>query len=164
MNREVSAKTVTFSEQMLRQVEEVCRRYPTRMAALLPVLSLAQEEHGWLSGEVLDAVADLLEVPRAHVRSVASFYLFFRTAPVGRHLVMLCDNLTCMLHGAESLLEYLSRKLGIPEGGTTPDGRFTLIPMECIGGCDTPPAMLVDKDFYGNLTPEKVDEILEKYR
>ncbi len=154
---------VTFSEQMLRQVEEVCQRYPTSMAALLPVLHLAQEEHGWLSGGVLDAVADLLGLPRAHVRSTASFYLFFRTTPHGRHLIMLCDNLTCMLHGAESLLEYLSRKLDIPKGGTTPDGRFTLIPMECIGGCDTPPAMLVDKDFHGNLTPKRVDEILEKY-
>jgi len=137
--------------------------YPDTRAALLPALLIAQDELGHLSTEVMRSVAAELNVPETDVFGVATFYSLLRHKPCGRHVISICHNLTCTLLGAEPLIDHLGGKLGIAEGEVTPDGRFSYRRIECIGRCDGAPAMLVDNDHHGELTPEKIDSILEKY-
>jgi NADH:ubiquinone oxidoreductase subunit E len=112
----------------------------------------------------MSCVAKVLNLPEAEVRGTASFYSMFKHKPAGRHIIQLCTNISCMILGAEKLLEYISKKYGVQPNGTSPDGRFSLVEMECIGACGTAPAMLVNTDFYDNLTEKRIDEILEKYK
>lgn len=139
-------------------------KYPTTEATLLPALYLAQNEFGWLSPEAMEFVADTLAIPKATVKGVATFYAMYKNKPMGRHLIQLCTNVTCMLFGAERLVDLLSRKYGVEPGGTSPDNRFSLVIMECIGACDRAPAMLVNDDFHHSLNEENIIEILERYR
>lgn len=139
-------------------------KYPTTEATLLPALYLAQKEFGWLSPEAMEFVADTLAIPKATVKGVATFYAMYKNKPTGRHLIQLCTNVTCMLFGAEQLVDMLSRKYGVKPGGTSPDNRFSLAIMECIGACDRAPAMLVNDDFHYGLNEENIIEILERYR
>lgn len=155
---------ITFSQTAIKEIEEIRRKYPTSRAALLPALYVAQREFGWLSPEAYTAVSDLLGVPEAIARGVGTFYAMYRNKPLGRHVVQLCTNVSCMILGAERLVDFLKNKYGLEPGGTTADGRFSLVIMECIGACGTAPAMLVNDDFYENLTEKYIDEILEKYR
>jgi len=152
-----------FSEETLKRIEEIMTRYPTRQAAALPVLYLAQKEFGYINEEALSAVALALHISRAEVYGLATYYSMFSTGPMGRNVIHLCDNLACTLLGAESLRSYLERKLGIKMGETTPDGRFTLKNAECLGACGQAPVMLVNDDFYEALTESTIDEVLEKY-
>jgi len=145
-------------------LEEIRGRYPSRRAALLPALYAAQAEFGWLSREALEAVSAELNLPRALVRGVATFYAMYNHAPRGRHLIQLCTNVACMVMGAETLVEGLRSKYGLEPGGTTADGRFSLVIMECIGACDVAPAMLVNGDFHSGLTQESLEKILESYK
>jgi NADH-quinone oxidoreductase E subunit len=127
----------------------------------LPALHLAQRDYGgWLPEEALDAVAAVMGLPATRVAAVASFHSMLRRRPVGRHLIQVCTNISCSLLGAEDLVWYLERKLGIHTGETTEDGRFTLVEVECLGSCGTAPAMQVDDQYYENLTEETVDQIL----
>ncbi len=155
---------ITFSQTAIKEIEEIRRKYPTSRAALLPALYVAQREFGWLSPEAYTAVSDMLGVPEAIARGVGTFYAMYRNKPLGRHVVQLCTNVSCMILGAERLVDFLKNKYGLEPGGTTADGRFSLVIMECIGACGTAPAMLVNDDFYENLTEKYIDEILEKYR
>lgn len=132
--------------------------------SLLPALHLAQQRFGWLDGSTLSLVANALGVPEARVRGVATFYSMFRFMPVGRHVIQLCSNVACMVMGAEVLLDFLKNRYGLEPGGTTQDRRFSLVIMECIGACGSAPAMLVNDDFYENLSAESLPGILEKYR
>ncbi|TAN43745.1 MAG: NADH-quinone oxidoreductase subunit NuoE [Nitrospirae bacterium] len=132
--------------------------------ALMPALYTAQKEHGWMSIEAMEAVAGALDIPKARVKGFATFYDMFGKKPVGRHVVRLCTNVSCILSGSEELLLRLRDKFGIAPDETTPDGRFSLVAMECIGACGTAPAMLVDNDFYEDLTTENIFSILEKYK
>jgi NADH-quinone oxidoreductase subunit E len=138
-------------------------RYPSSRSALLPALQLAQAELGHLSDDVLRSIAELLDLPESHVYGTASFYSLIRLRPSARHIISICHNLPCTLLGAEPLISHLRNKLGIEVGEVTPDGRFSYQRIECIGRCDGAPAMLVDDDYHGDLTPEKIDAILEKY-
>lgn len=144
-------------------IEEIKARFPNPRSAVLPALYLVQKEYGWLSPEALSHVAKTLNVPESAVRGTATFYAMFRNRAVGRHLIQLCTNVSCMILGAEKLVDWLKNRYGLEPGGTTPDGRFTLIIMECIGACGTAPAMLVDTDFYENLTEKTLEPILEGY-
>jgi NADH-quinone oxidoreductase E subunit len=153
-----------LNETALQEIEDVKIRYPGRESALLPSLYIAQREFGWLSDEALIHVSNALNVPEAKVRGTASFYSMFRHRPMGRNLVQICTNISCMISGAEGLVEFLNIKFGMKAGDTTPDGRFSLVLMECIGACGTAPAMLVNTDFHDNLTEQKIVEILEKYK
>jgi len=153
-----------LSETAIKELDEIKARYPDARAAILPALYLAQREYGWLSPESIDAVASLLNLPPAFVRGVSTFYAMFKHRPMGRHLIQLCTNVSCMLLGAERLLDFLKNRYGLEVGGITPDERFSLIIMECIGGCNQAPAMLVDNDYYGNLTQERIEKILEGYK
>lgn len=153
-----------FRDAVLKEIDEVKAKCPDPKSALLPALYVAQREFGWLSHEAMQCVADTLNVPAAVVRGTASFYSMFKHKPMGRHLIQLCTNVSCMILGVERLVDFLKTKYGIQPNGTTQDGRFSLVIMECIGACGTAPAMLVDTDFYENLTEQKIEEILSKYK
>jgi len=153
-----------FNEATMKELEDLKKKYPTSRAALLPALYLAQREFGWLSPEAYETVSDLLGVPKAIARGVGTFYAMYKHKPAGRNIVQLCTNVSCMILGAERLADFLKNKYGLEPGGTTPDGRFSLVIMECIGACGTAPAMLVNDDFYEGLTEKYIEEILEKYK
>jgi NADH-quinone oxidoreductase E subunit len=152
-----------FSETVLREIDEIKARYPEPKSAILPALYIAQREYGWLSNEAILSVAKTLNIPEAVVRGTASFYSMFKHRQAGRHLIQLCTNISCMILGAERLVDFLKTRYGLEPGGTTQDGRFSLVIMECIGACGTAPAMLVDTDFYDNLNEKKIEEILNRY-
>ncbi|MBI5639874.1 MAG: NADH-quinone oxidoreductase subunit NuoE [Nitrospirae bacterium] len=153
-----------FRETAIKEIEAIREQYPTARAALLPAIYVAQREFGWLSPEAYESVSSVLGVPRATVRGVATFYAMYKHRPMGRHLVQLCTNVSCMILGAEKLVDFLKNRYGLEAGGMSSDGRFSLVIMECIGACGTAPAMLVNNDFYENLTEKYIEEILEKYR
>jgi NADH-quinone oxidoreductase subunit E len=149
-----------FSEAQLQEVAELQARYPDRRAALLPVLRMAQETSGWISPEVEVYVASLFDLTPAHVHEVVTFYTLFFQRPVGRHLLSVCHNLSCALRGAEDVLAYLQERLGIEAGETTPDGRVTLLRVECLCACEIAPMIQVDDEYVGPVTRETVDTVL----
>jgi NADH-quinone oxidoreductase E subunit len=153
-----------LSETAIKELNEIRTRYPNNRAAVLPAIYIVQREFGWLTPEAYEAVSTILSIPKATVRGVATFYAMYKHKPIGRHLIQLCTNVSCLLFGAERLVDLLKNKYGLEVGGTTPDRKFSLVIMECIGGCDVAPAMLVDNDYYGNLTEERIVEILEGYK
>lgn len=136
------------------------KKYPQARSALLPALEIAQREAGYLSPQVLREVALLMDLPPVEVASVASFYTMLYRRPVGKHVIQVCTNISCSLMGAEHIVDILRKKLGIEVGETTPDGRFTLLTVECLGSCGTAPMMRVDDTYYENLTEERLDAIL----
>jgi NADH-quinone oxidoreductase subunit E len=160
-------KEITFNSETLALVEKIKARYPEgkQKSALLPVLHLAQAEFdGWLSREVMDYVASLLNIQPIEVYEVATFYSMYNLKPVGKCLIEVCRTSSCWLRGAEDIVKYIENKLGIKEGETTKDGMFTLKTVECLGSCGTAPMMMCGAQFYENLTYEKVDQILDNLR
>jgi NADH-quinone oxidoreductase E subunit len=153
---------VQFSPTARQQFEEYLRRYPTKRAAIMATLWLAQREFGHLSAEVMEYVAELIDESPAFVASVASFYTMYYKKPMGRHHIQVCTNLSCSLVGAERLVNVISRRLGIGVGETTPDGRFSLDEVECLASCGTAPMMQINDDYWENLTPESTLEIIER--
>ena len=138
---------------------------PAKRARLLTALYIAQEQEGYLSPQALERVAERLDVPESEVFSTASFYTLFHTQPVGQFLIQVCTGLSCYLAGgAERLVDYLERKLGIKAGETTPDGLFTLETVQCLASCGTSPAMRVNDELYENLTTDKVDMLIDQLR
>ncbi|HED13132.1 MAG TPA: NADH-quinone oxidoreductase subunit NuoE [Gammaproteobacteria bacterium] len=144
-------------------IEQEIAKYPTerKASAVMAGLRIAQEQHGWLAPELISEVAALVGVPRVRAMEVATFYSMYHLQPVGRHVIFLCTNLSCMLRGSDTILEHLQSRLGIRLGETSEDGKFTLKQVECLAACGGAPMMQVDKDYYEHLTPERVDEILE---
>ena len=153
-----------ISPQAMEKIEALVKRYPVKRSALLEVLHIVQEEWGYIDQEGEERVAKILDLEPVQVHEVVSFYTMYQRKPVGKHIIRVCRNLTCTLMGAESLINYLKRKLKVDEGGTTSDGRFTLQTVECLGACEIAPVMQIDGEFYGNLTPEKIDRILEEMK
>lgn len=156
-----------FSQKSLDLAKRIISRYPgdKQKSALIPLLHLAQAEFdGWLSVETMDYVASLLNIQPVEVYEVASFYSMFNLKPIGKCHIEVCRTSSCWLRGAEELIAHLEDKLKIKTGGTTPDGMFTLKTVECLGSCGTAPMMQVGADFFENLTPEKTDALLEKFR
>jgi NADH-quinone oxidoreductase E subunit len=154
---------IQFSEATLKEYHETLGRYPTRQAALLPTLWMAQREFGWISDEVEDYVARLMELPPSHVRAVVSFYTMFYRKPMGHWHLEVCTNLPCRLRGAEEIVECISRKLGISPGETTGDGKFSLTEVECLASCGTAPMLQLNHDrFYETLTPESVSKLVDE--
>ncbi len=155
---------IALSAEDLAEVRRLQSLYPDKRGALLPVLHLAQQRFGHISLEVEAYVAGLFELAPAHVHEVVTFYtLFFREAP-GRHVVAVCHNLSCHLAGARSIIEHLQRRLGVAVGETTDDGRVTLQSVECLCACEHAPMMQVDDRYEFDLTPEKVDRLLQGLR
>jgi NADH-quinone oxidoreductase subunit E len=143
-----------------RKLQEILERYPTKMAVTLPLLHLCQEQHGWISVEIVEFVAHRLDVSPAHVQGVVTFYTLFNQKPVGKHQVWVCRTLPCALRGAYDVLHHCEQRLGIHAGETTADGKITLRTAECLASCGTGPMMQVDRDYHEDLTPERVDAVL----
>ena len=156
--------TVEFSEAQLAEVRRLQAVYPDQRGALLPVLHMAQDTFGHVSLEVQAYVAGLFGLSPAHVHEVVTFYTLFFQAPKGRHVVAVCHNLSCHLAGAPRILTHLKERLGIEVGETTDDGRITLQAVECLCACEAAPMMQVDDHYQLNLTPDRVDRILETLR
>ncbi len=153
-----------LNERVVIEINRIKSKYHDAQSSLLPALYVVQREYGWLSPDAVAAVGDVLNVPRTTVKGVSTFYSMFRHKPMGRHLIQLCTNVACMIMGAERLVDILKTRYGLEPNSTTDDGRFSLVVMECIGACATAPAMLVDTDFYDNLTEERIVDILENYK
>lgn len=154
-----------FSERAVQELERIKRHYPNKRAAMLPALWIAQREYGgYLPPEALMEVAYRLGTSYAVVEGVATFYTMYNKRPVGRVMLEVCTNLTCSICGGYEILRYLEQKLGIQVGETTPDGQFTLMEVECLNDCGNAPVMQVGDRYVGNLTPEKVDALLEELR
>lgn len=139
-------------------------KFPVKSAASIESLKIVQDKQRWVSDKALAEVARILEMPVTELENVASFYNLIYRKPVGRHVIHLCESISCWVMGLEDILGYLNKKLGISYGETTEDDRFTLLPIQCLGDCDKAPAMMVDNDLYNNLTTEKIDDILQKYQ
>ncbi len=153
-----------FSQETLKQFDEVVSHYPETKSAVLPVLYMAQKEFGFLSQEAIEYVAKLMDIPAARLYGIVTFYTMLNMKPVGRHHVQVCRTLPCALLGSERIINYLKKKLGINLGETTPDGRFTLSEVECLASCGTAPVMQINDDYCEKLSEEKIDEILQSVK
>ena len=152
-----------LSPQSEHEIDLEIAKYPPdqKKAAVMAALRIAQQEKGWLNDETLEYVARRLEIPAIRVAEVATFYSMYELKPVGRHKIGLCTNISCMLRGSDEIRKHIEDKLGIEPGQTTSDGKFTLKEVECLAACCGAPMMQVDDEYYENLTPESVDEILD---
>ena len=146
---------------LVAEIDDILSRYPNRRAALVPVLHRCQRHFGYIAEETVVALSERLGLPPSFISDTVSFYTMLRTAPAGKYHIELCQTLSCALLGADSLAAYLTEKLGIRLGEVTPDRKFSLGTVECIGACEQAPAMLVNNELYGNLSRERVDEILD---
>ncbi len=153
-----------LSELEKQAILEELSRFPQARAAVPEALRVVQHSRGWVSDEGLQDIAGLLGLTADEIEAVATFSSLIFRRPVGRHVILLCDSVSCWILGSTSLLEHLQNRLGIGLGETTSDGRFTLLPANCLGACDLAPVMMVDEDLHVQLTPEMADRILEGYR
>ena len=152
-----------LSNDEVHEIEEELPRYPTKRAVCVEALMAVQKHRGWVDDEALRDVAALLGMSPEEVENVATFYCRVYRRPVGRHVILVCDSVSCWIMGGETVREHLTNRLGIGLGETTADGRFTMLPNACLGDCDHAPAMMVDGDLHRNLAVENVDAILERY-
>ena len=153
-----------FSPELAARFDHLVTIYPLKRSALIPMLLYAQDEVGYVSEAVIQEVAQRLDLFDLDVRSVLSYYSMLRTKPTGKYNVQVCTNISCMLRGGYEILDHCKRKLGIENKQATPDGQFSLEEVECIGDCCSAPAMQVNYDFHDDLTPAKMDAVLEAYR
>lgn len=152
-----------LSEQERQEIEAERAEAEDARGALLGALHVVQRHRRWVPDEQIADLAALLGLTPAEVDSVATFYSHIFREPVGRHVILICDSVSCWIMGYHPLREYLTRKLGVELGETTADDRFTLLPTACLGACDEAPVMMVDEDLHVLLTPEKIDQILAQY-
>lgn len=155
---------IKFSDESLRKIEELKKRYPTTKALTLPVLWIAQEQFGWISGEVMQSVAQILDLPVSHVYGVLTFYTMLNPRPVGKYHLQVCTNVSCMLRGSDRILGRLCERLKIKVGEITPDKKFSLTEVECLGSCGTAPMLQANEKFYENLTPDGIDKLLQELK
>lgn len=152
-----------ISQEARREIEQLFRHLPHKQAACIDALKVVQKHNRWVSDEALDELAPILEMSAHEIDSVATFYNIIFRKPVGRHVIFLCDSVSCWIMGYEEIYGALKQKLQIDYGMTTPDDRFTFLPIPCLGTCDRAPAMIVGEDLYRDLKPDQLDEILAKY-
>jgi len=155
-----SGEPFAFTADESREIDRLLEKYPTKQAALLPVLWIVQGRAGWIPREAVDVVAARLELTTAFVDGVLTFYTMYNLDPVGKYDLQFCTSISCHLNGADDLLDHCRRKLGVDVGETTPDGRFTITEVECIAGCDRAPSMQVNDKYYEPMTPERLDALL----
>jgi NADH-quinone oxidoreductase subunit E len=152
-----------LSQEEKQEIDAELEQYPNKRAACVDALKIVQRHHGWISDESLREVAQYLEMTPDELDNVATFYNLIFRKPVGRHVILACDSISCWIMGAEGLRRRLGERLGVGLGETTADGRFTLLPIVCLGTCDHAPAMMIDNDLYRDIDPEKLDEILAQH-
>ena len=153
-----------LTEDEQKNIDEHVKEYPNKRAACIEALKVVQEKRRWISDESLKDIADYLEMTIDELDSVATFYNLVFRRPVGRHVILICDSVSCYIMGYEKILEYLNGKLGIKPGETTGDNRFTFLTIPCLGTCDHAPALMIDNDLHRDLTEEKLDKILDEYK
>ncbi len=147
----------------LKEINEEMKLYPHPEAACIDALKIVQRHRGWISDEAIRDIAAELRMSPDEVDGIATFYTRIYRKPVGRNIILVCEGISCMILDYESIYEYISKKLEVRFGETTADGRFTLLPVSCLGDCDNAPALMINDDHYNNLTPQKIDGILAKY-
>ena len=160
-----SSKLHLINAASLAEIDTWIEKYPPeqRQSTVMAALRIVQDQNGgWLTNELMDAVAEYLRMPTISVYEVATFYSMYELKPVGRHKICVCTNISCMLCGSDGIVDHLQKKLGIKVGNTTPDKRYTLKEVECLGACAGAPMLQIGRTYYENLTPAKVDEILSK--
>jgi NADH-quinone oxidoreductase subunit E len=153
-----------LSPEERQEIEAEFAHYPDKRALTIDAMKVVQKHRGWVSDEALKDIAELLEVSVDELDSVATFYNLIFRKPVGRHVIMVCDSISCWIMGYERLRDHLMKRLGVKMGETTPDGRFTLLPIVCLGTCDHAPAMMIDNDLHRDIDTDKIDSILEQYK
>ncbi|WP_394354762.1 NADH-quinone oxidoreductase subunit NuoE [Aquipseudomonas alcaligenes] len=163
MSTLIQTDRFTLSEAERSAIEHEMHHYEDPRAASIEALKIVQKERGWVPDGAADAIGAILGIPASDVEGVATFYSQIFRQPVGRHIIRVCDSMTCFVGGHEDLLGSLKDKLGIVPGQTTSDGRFTLLPVCCLGNCDKAPAVMIDDDTYGNLDANGIAQLLESY-
>lgn len=152
-----------LSEKETHEIAEELKQYKTRQAASVEALKIIQRSRGWVDDEGIKDLSAMLGMTPDELDGVATFYNLIFRKPVGAHVILICDTVSCWVMGYEKILAHLKNRLGIGLGETSPDGLFTLLPIPCLGACDKAPAMMIDEELYGNLTPEKIDELIKRY-
>lgn len=153
-----------LSPEEIKEIDEHIKEYPTKRAACIEALKVVQEKRRWISDESLKDIADYLEMTIDELDSVATFYNLVFRRPVGRHVILICDSVSCYIMGYEKILKYLNDKHQIQPGVTTEDDRFTLLTIPCLGTCDHAPALMIDNDLHRDLSEDNLDKILELYK
>jgi len=153
-----------LTEEERREILEEVKHYPYPAVACIDALKIIQHYRGWISDDSVKDIAQVLSMSNEEVDGVATFYSRIYRKPVGRNVILLCDSVSCMIMGYETLYNYISKKFGIGFGETTPDGRFTILPVSCLGDCNNGPVMMINNDHFNNLTVEKVDKLLDSYK
>ncbi|MFZ0589249.1 MAG: NADH-quinone oxidoreductase subunit NuoE [Bryobacteraceae bacterium] len=152
-----------LSEEERSEIETEAAHYPIRQAVCIDAMLIVQRHRGWVSDESLNDLAEFLDMTTTDLDGVASFYNLIRRKPVGRHVAMICDSVSCWILGYDRMRNHLCGRLGVQLGETTPDKRFTLLPIVCLGVCDHAPAMMIDNDVHTDLNEGRIDSILERY-
>lgn len=158
---------ISLSQQARKKIDASLKKYPDdhKESAVLDALMIVQaENNGWLTEALMNAVADYLEMPRIAVYEVATFYSMFELKPVGKYKLEVCTNISCMLCGSNKIVNHLERRLNVKLGETTHDGKFSLRGVECLGACGGAPMMMIGDQYHENLTPEKIEKILEELK
>jgi NADH-quinone oxidoreductase subunit E len=153
-----------LSAEERQEIESTMHHYPNKRAVCIEALKAIQRHRGWVSDEGLVDAAEFLDMTRDELESVATFYNLIYRRPVGRHVILLCDSVSCWIMGCERLREHLASRLGIGFGQTSADDRFTLLPNVCLGACDHAPTMMIDEDLHRDLDAADLDSILGRYR
>lgn len=160
----VQAPPFVLSEQERKEIEHEIHHYPDSRAASIEALKIVQKHRGWVPDGAIAPVAQLIGMGAAELEGVATFYSLIFRRPVGRHVIKVCDSISCFLTGYDELKEALQKKLGIGYGQTTADGRYTLLPICCLGNCDHGPTLMIDDDTHGDVSPNDVEKLLEAYK
>jgi len=156
--------TLELSERSRERIADIIARYPTKQSALMSCIWVLQEEIGWIPPAAVDYLVQTLEVTPARVHEVLSFYTMFRTEKPAKYVLEVCHNISCHVLGSREIIAHLEKRLGIRMGESTPDGKFAIQGVECLGACGHGPMLQLGKHFYEYLTPEKVDELLDSLR
>jgi NADH-quinone oxidoreductase subunit E len=157
------AETKVLTAQQVTEIKALYKHFPVKSAACIEGLKLIQDYHRWVSDDAVQELAEILDMSADEIDSVATYYNLIFRRPVGRHVILVCDSVSCWVMGYEEIINHLKDKLGIAYGETTQDDRFTLLPICCLGTCDRAPALMIDEDLHRDLTTDKLVEILEKY-
>ncbi len=157
-------KARQLSEEEIKEIEHELELYPDKQAVGLEALKIVQKHQGWVSDESLLAISKYLDLPVADLESVATFFNLVYRQPVGKNVILFCNSVSCWIMGCHEMRTHINDKLGVDFGGTTEDGRFTFLPVPCLGDCDRAPVMMVGDDLHRNLTPEKINQIISDYQ
>lgn len=152
-----------LTDELKQEIEAAINICPTRKSVCIEAMLMVQRQYGWISDEHLRDIAEFLDMTVDELDGIATFYNHIHRKPVGRHVILICDSVSCWIMRFEDILEHLTKRLGIGLGETTTDGRFTLLAIQCLGACDQAPAVMIDDELHSNLDPDKIERILAVY-